>query len=249
LPQNSMVFQLPVAAFPEISSIYQMVDYEHFRSYLFTRTLHYSYGTNKGRGDADWQMALSKLSPADMATKLEAYGFGAIMINRKGYEDKGARLINEFVNNKRLVVADNGELVAIRLKPAMAPILRESPVFYSVGWSVDEGTHRWAVSSRAEVNLFNNSNKPRPVTIGFTLITLKPRNVKIGLNGKTLQNLSLGLSGSVPHFKSSPVTLAPGQNTLFIETDVPPELPGNADPRKLSFGIRNFEMEYQFVNK
>jgi hypothetical protein len=249
LPQNSMVFQLPVAAFPEIPPIYQMHDYEHFRPYLFTRTLHYSYGTNKGRGDADWQMALSKLSPADMATKLEVYGFGAIMINRKGYEDKGARLINEFVNKKRLVVADNGELVAIRLKPAIVPILPESPVLYSVGWSVDEGTHRWAVSSRAEVNLFNNSNKPRPVTIGFTLITLKPRNVKIGLNGKTLQNLSLGLSGSVPHFKSNPVTLAPGKNTLFIETDVPPKLPGNGDPRKLSFGIRNFEMGHQFVNK
>jgi phosphoglycerol transferase len=249
LPQNSMIFQLPVAAFPEIPPIHQMADYEHLRPYLFTRALHYSYGTNKGRGDADWQIALSKLSPTEMAAKLEAYGFGAIMINRKGYEDRGAWLINEFVNTKRLVVADNGELVAIRLTPAKVPILPELPVLYGAGWSVDEGTHRWAVSSRAEVTLFNNSKQPRSVIIDFTLMTLKPRNVKIGLNGKTLEYLSLGISGSVPHFKSGPVILTPGQNILFIETDVPPELPGTGDPRKLSFGITNFEINHQFVNK
>jgi hypothetical protein len=61
-----------------------------------------------------------------MAAKLEAYGFGAIMINRKGYEDKGARLIRELLNTNRAVLVDNGELVAIRLKPAAAPILPEA---------------------------------------------------------------------------------------------------------------------------
>ncbi len=243
MQQSSMVFQLPVAAFPEIPPIHQMADYEHFRPYLFTQRLHYSYGTNKGRGDADWQIELSKLVPADMATKLEAYGFGAIMINRKGYEDKGVRLINELVNTDRPVLADNGELVAIRLKPAALPILPESLPVYSEGWSEDEGDHRWAVSSRAEIDILNNGNYPRMVTIEFTLMTLKPRNVKIGVNGKTLQTFSFGLSGAAAHLKLTPVTLVPGQNSLFVETDVPPEIPGNGDPRKISFGISNFVME------
>lgn len=240
IPRESMVFQLPVAAFPEIPPVNQMADYEHFRPYLFTHSLRYSYGTNKGRGDGEWQLELSKLAPADMATKLEAYGFGAIMINRKGYEDKGARLINAFVSQNRPVVVDNGELIAIRLQPAAVPVLPESPPVYSVGWSEDEGTHRWAVSSRAEIIILNNDNKPRVVTIEFALNTLKPRNVRIGVNGKTLQNLSLGLKDPVAHFKSPTFTLVPGRNTLFIETDVPPELPGNGDPRKLSFQISNF---------
>jgi hypothetical protein len=128
LPQNSLIFQLPVAAFPEIPPIYQMGDYEHLRPYLFTHQLHYSYGTNKGRGDADWQIEVSELSPAEMIAKLEAYGFGAIMINRKGYEDKGARLIVELVNANRPVFADNGELVAIKLKPASTPLFPKTPV-------------------------------------------------------------------------------------------------------------------------
>jgi phosphoglycerol transferase len=80
LPQNGMVFQLPVAAFPEIPPIYKMADYEHFRPYLFTQHLHYSYGTNKGRGDSDWQNELCKLAPAEMASKLEDYGFAAMAL-------------------------------------------------------------------------------------------------------------------------------------------------------------------------
>ncbi|UUZ64980.1 hypothetical protein LP417_09805 [Polaromonas sp. P1-6] len=89
LSKGAMVFQLPVAAFPEVPPIFQMGDYEHFRPYLFTQNLHYSYGTNKGRGDADWQSEVAKLEPIDMVASLEKYGFNTILINRKGYEDRG----------------------------------------------------------------------------------------------------------------------------------------------------------------
>jgi len=244
LPQNGMVFQLPVAAFPEIPPIYQMADYEHFRPYLFTQHLRYSYGTNKGRTDADWQNNLSKLAPADMAAKLKDYGFAAIMINRKGYEDKGAWLINGFTHAKWSVIADNGDLIAIGLKPDA--LISEFLSVYGVGWSEDEGGHRWAMSSRAEINIFNQSNKHMPATINFSLRTLKPRNVKIGINGKILQNFLLEISGA--DVQLTPVTLFPGQNCLFIETDVPPELPGNGDSRKLSIGISNFVMTTQATN-
>jgi len=244
LLQNSMVFQLPVIAFPEYGRFNQMADYEHFRPYLFTQQLHYSYGTDKGRHDADWQNELSKLDPADMAAKLEAYGFAAIMINRKGYEDKGVRLISGFINANRSVIADNGDLIAIRLKPAA--LIHEFPPVYGAGWSGDEGSHRWAVSSRSVINIFNQSNNPMPTSISFSLRTLKPRNVKIGINDNILQNFLLELSGAVVQL--TPVTLSPGQNTLFIETDVPPELPGNGDLRKLSFGISNFVMTTQAIS-
>ncbi|MBI5591178.1 MAG: hypothetical protein HY881_11920 [Deltaproteobacteria bacterium] len=240
LPQNGMVFQLPVMAFPEVPPICQMADYEHFRPYLFTQHLHYSYGTNKGRGDADWQNEMSKLAPADMAAKLEPYGFSAIMINRKGYEDKGARLINGLSSVNRPVIADNGDLIAIRLKPAVLPIIPELKPVYGAGWSVDEGDHRWAVSSSAEITIFNQSEKPMQANIGFSLSTLKPRNVKIKINGKILENFLFDLSGTAVQL--TPITLSPGQNSLFIETDVPPEIPGNGDSRKLSFGISNLAM-------
>ncbi len=235
--QSTMIFQLPVIAFPEYGTFKQMADYEHLRPYLFTQHLHYSYGTNKGRSDADWQMELSKLTPTEMATKLESYGFGAVMINRKGFEDKGVKLISELFNTNRPVLSDNGELISIRLNPAVTTI---SPTVYSNGWSGYEGDHRWAVSKRAEINLWNNGNIPKSVTIEFSLNTLKPRNVKIGINDKILQNASLGISGVAVNLKLNNIILEPGQNTFFIETDTLPELPGNGDPRKISFGISNF---------
>jgi len=246
LPQDSMVFQLPVVAFPETRPIYQMTDYEHFRPYLFTRHLHYSYGTNKGRRDADWQVVVNKLTPADMIAKLESYGFGAIIINRKGYEDKAVQLLEGIVATGRSIIADNGELVAIKLKPMAKPILPEIPPFYSTGWSLDEGTHRWAISRHAEINIFNNDKKPKQVTIKFALITLKPRNVRIGINGTTLQTASLDNTNAKPYFELVSVTLNPGGNSLFIDTDVPPQYPGNNDSRKISFGISGFMIkEYQ----
>ena len=59
-------------------------------------------------------------------------------------------------------------------------------------------------------------------------------------NDKLLLNSSLDVSGVAAPFKFSSVILLPGQNSLFIETDIPPELPGNGDLRKISFGISNF---------
>jgi len=113
-------------------------------------------------------------------------------------------------------------------------------LIYGEGWSDSEGAHRWSVLHRAVINLQNGHSKPASAKVVFDLNTLKPRNVKFTMNGKTLDNLSSFLNGTTPvHFEISPVILAPGQNSLIIETDVPPESPGKGDSRKLSFVISN----------
>ena len=240
LPKGSMVFQLPVAAFPEIGPINRMADYEHFRPYLFTQNLHYSYGTNKGRGDSAWQLETAKLSPADMAEKLESYGFGAIIINRKGYEDNGNSIINDLASSNRSVITETWDLVAIKLKPSTSPAYPDSGPIFNSGWSEDEKTHRWSNSSHAQIIIFNYSGQPRPATIEFTLSTLKPRSVKVALNGKMLSEFSIGIHSAASKLKPTPVILSPGKNVLSFETDVPPDYPGNGDFRKLSFQISNF---------
>lgn len=240
LPKSSMVFQLPVAAFPEIGPINRMGDYEHFRPYLFTKNLRYSYGTDKGRGDSAWQLEAAKLSPADMAKKLESYGFGAIIINRKGYEDNGNSIVNELVTSGRSVITETSDLVAIKLKPSDSPALPDSWPLFSVGWSEDEKTHRWSNSSHAQIIIFNYDGHPRPATIELTLSTLKPRAVKVALNGKMLSEFSIGIHSAASKLKPTPVILSPGKNILSFDTDVPPDYPGNGDFRKLSFQISNF---------
>lgn len=242
LSKGAMVFQLPVAPFPEMPPILKMADYEHFRPYLFTQNLHYSYGANKGRGDTDWQFWVSKSNPVDMIVSLEKYGFSTILINRKGYEDKAASLIAELSALGKEMIAKNEDLIAFKLNPQEIHEYPKSPPLFGVGWSDDEGSHRWAVSSRAEVKIINNRRDPKLVTLEFSLITLKPRIVDVVLNGKILKKVALDQGGAPVRSKFPLVSLLPGVNMLVMKTDVPPESPGGGDPRKLSFGISDMRI-------
>lgn len=92
LPPGAMVFQFPVHAFPEMGSVFEMGDYEHFRPYLHTKNLRFSYGTVKGRKGSDWQAELDDNKPLEVTTELLAKGFGHVLINRRAYLDEGVGL-------------------------------------------------------------------------------------------------------------------------------------------------------------
>lgn len=128
VPKGAMVFQLPVMAYPESPAIIEMGDYEHFRPYFYSKNLHYSYGTIKGRKGADWQNEISKLKPIEMVEKLESYGFSVIILNKKGYKDKAISLLNEIVSENRQIVADSPEMIAIRINPITNPLYPNNPV-------------------------------------------------------------------------------------------------------------------------
>jgi len=117
LSLGAMVFQLPVADYPEIPPIHEMTDYGHFRPYLYSKNLKFSYGSNKGRPCDAWQHDIEQLLPVYMAAKLEAYGFSAIYINRRGYEDGGAKLLAALKAAGKPVLEENTDMVAVRLRP------------------------------------------------------------------------------------------------------------------------------------
>ena len=241
LSKGAMVFQLPVAAFPEIPPIVQMADYEHFRPYLFTQNLHYSYGTNKGRGDADWQVRVAKLPPPEMIRKLESHGFGAIMINRKGYLDAGKSLIDSLTADGKLVITENKDLVAFRLQPSILPVAIESEPVFALGWSVDEGTHRWSESSHTKIMFTNNDKLPRSFVLGFKLAALTPRIVRVSFNGVNVGVIDMAIPGREVQFPLTRIMLVPGINTLSFDTDTNPVSPNTGDNRMLSFKISDFQ--------
>ena len=94
LPDGAMVFQFPVHGFPENGPVHEMGDYEHFRPYLHTKNLRFSYGTVKGRKGSDWQAKLDDNKPLEVTTELVAEGFGHVLINRRAYVDQGEGLKN-----------------------------------------------------------------------------------------------------------------------------------------------------------
>ena len=123
LPKNSMVFQMPVVDFPEGPRIHKMGEYEHLRPYLFSKHLRFSYGSNKGRSRELWQKVVGKLPFAQMVSELERYGFAAIYVNKKGYDDHGKQMIDSFKALGKPIVAESGDLIAVRLDPSPTPIL------------------------------------------------------------------------------------------------------------------------------
>lgn len=123
LPSGAMVFQLPIMRFPE-EPVPGIGSYDHFRPYLYTKNLRYSYGSAKGRSDEKWQQDLAKMDFRSAVDALESYGFGAIYINRNGFGDKGEGIIKalEGFGRAETIESDTKDRVWIILKPSTYPV-------------------------------------------------------------------------------------------------------------------------------
>lgn len=95
VPKDSNIFQLPFAAFPESPPVEKMRDYSHFKGYLNSDTLKWSYGAVKGRPEAKWYEQTSKLPATEMIAVLKKSGFTGIYVDRLGYPDQAAKISTE----------------------------------------------------------------------------------------------------------------------------------------------------------
>lgn len=162
LPPRSIVFQLPLSQFPEGHPVFGMDSYEHLRPYFFSKELHFSYGSNKGRDDSSWQEEISRLPVRPMIARLESMGFGAVIINRKGYPDKAAailHLLSKLGYQKRV---ENGaqDMVSFFLNPVQEPELPRvdtHPVnYYGQFWrrlDVNEDIVHWLCLQNTEMQI------------------------------------------------------------------------------------------------
>lgn len=91
LPEAAMVFQLPIMEFPE-SPVPGLMSYDHFRPYLYSRTLRFSFGTVKGRERDAWQRELVGAKLTEAIPEIMRRGFSALEIDRRGFPDNGRQL-------------------------------------------------------------------------------------------------------------------------------------------------------------
>ena len=117
LPDGGMVFQFPIMEYPE-SPVPGVGSYEHFRPYLYSSKLRYSFGSQKGRDREAWQKDVANM-PIDKALpEIARRGFAAIYINRRGFTDGGKSLeeaIREAGYNRPLIRSPAGDLDCIPL--------------------------------------------------------------------------------------------------------------------------------------
>jgi len=125
LPANAMVFEIPFMDFPE-SPVEGVGSYDHFRPYLFSHTLRFSFGTDKGRPAQSWQKELAQVRQLnEVVSRLESYGFSAIYVNRSGFGDKSDNLLQAFkqIGRDQIIESDRKDLFCVLLKPSPQPVL------------------------------------------------------------------------------------------------------------------------------
>ncbi len=126
LPKGAMVFQMPVMDFPE-SPIQGVGSYEHFRPYLHSTRLRFSFGTTKGRAREAWQKKVLEQPVPKIVEDLERYGFSAIYVHRGGFDDRGEALRAALAAAGRNQVIESPlrDLYVVLLNPSSQPVLPE----------------------------------------------------------------------------------------------------------------------------
>ncbi|MSU51179.1 MAG: hypothetical protein EXS37_19175 [Opitutus sp.] len=237
LPEGAMVFQLPVMAFPEVAPAYRLGDYEHFRPYLATRSLRFSYGALKGRSRSRWQRDAETLPTAEFVRKLERYGFAALYYNRSGFSDGGEKLRGELeaMGRTRVIEGAQGEQVVVLLEPASEP---EAPMArnfsFGHGWqNAAPGEPRWA-HGPASLSYFNPRNHYVCVNARFVMSGIGERNLQIRLNGTVPMGTAISGDRSELNLK---LTLKPGYNRIDLSSREPAVRVSNERGHLRSFAL------------
>lgn len=92
LPAGAAVFQLPYLWFPEGEPAGQVRAYDQLTPYVHTHGLRWSFGAVHGRGTDPWYRRTAAAGPSRMIDEVRAKGFAAILIDRRGYEDRATEL-------------------------------------------------------------------------------------------------------------------------------------------------------------
>jgi hypothetical protein len=243
LPKGAMVFQLPVQDFPE-TPIVGMSAYDHFRPYIYTSNLRFSFGDDKGRAQNAWQRVIVGLPPAEQITTLEKYGFSAIYINRAGFpSDHAQGLINQYRAAGRTEIYESAQkdLVWVRLHPSPTPELPQPGPFFSDGWYSEQdepnGQRAHFASGNAYVTLTNPGTEPVAKYARFYIASMAPRLVSVqGAGAIQSWHVDQQRPARVANLR---LTLPPGQTKVLFSTDTP------ATPSQLgmvTFYVVNFDL-------
>jgi phosphoglycerol transferase len=112
VPPGSMIFELPIAPFPEAPPKYKMADYQLFRPYLHSNALRWSHGAMKGRGVEAWHKSLSATGDLkEMMVSLARQGFRGVVINRDAFSNPTVEQVVAAACRTKPMVSNDERLV------------------------------------------------------------------------------------------------------------------------------------------
>jgi phosphoglycerol transferase len=186
VPANSMVFQLPyIGAYSQTEGRHLMYHYDHYRAYLHTRTLRWSYGAMHGRATDRQHQFIAGQSTGTMCELLAGLDFEGIYIDRLGYADGGKAIEAELnpLLGEPIVVSGNNRMAYYSIasfKPTLRDSLPElraaaegSP---SIAWSKHvgrevrmEGRAARFVCGKFQATVTNPRREAQHFTLTFTM--------------------------------------------------------------------------------
>lgn len=240
LPTGAMIFQLPVLGFPEVLPPHRMADYELFRPFLVTETLRFSYGAAKLRARSRWQRDLENLPVPALVRRLERYGFAALYINRKGYDDHAESVLRELtaLGYHRRIEGAFGNQIAILLNPQAKP---EPPMARNLtmgaGWHPrPEDGIRWA-NADAAMSYFNPYSYPITVHLKLKVVGVTEREIALEMDRRVLAKVR---ATDVPVSLDLPqLELPPGVTVLKLTSGAPAVRLGTGRYQLRTFGLQS----------
>ncbi len=209
---------------------------------MATRTVRSSYGGLKGRATHAWQRGLSKLAPARLIAELERSGFDAVMVDRRGYADRGQAWVAALEASGKAVIWDEpaSDFVIFQLNPARGSgaLPLASGLTFGSGWyyPLTEGRETWA-HGPASLSYYNPYPTAIAASLHFEAKGVTPRKLVLKLNGVALTTIDAGLEPRPVWLEK--VILRPGINAFELSSPASAvRIPG------IKQGLRSFAVEH-----
>jgi phosphoglycerol transferase len=262
LPARSMIYQLPYVPFPEHPRVNTMVDYDHFRGYLHSQQLRWSYGAMKKREDDLWQRQTAALPVDQLVETLGFAGFGGIYLDRHGYEDNGVALESQLSSalGTPPVISRNGRLVFFNTtdynarlhqkysetewqaqqERALHPIMLDWLGGFSGFESSPDNTKTWRwCSNEGELHIHNPANRNRKIRVDLYFATGHEQFSDLTITGASLSdNLKINAH---PQFYSKMIDIPAGETVIRFSSNAP-RVNAPLDPRYLVFRVEDFKL-------
>jgi hypothetical protein len=243
LPPGGMVFQLPAVSYPEAGTTQQMPDYAHLACHSYSRTLRWSYGTNRNRRWDDWHQHVAGLPPVEFVRALVLADFAGVYIDRRGYADHADHMVTELrgLLGPEVATSDSGEQLLFSLAGAVQSLrsatdpaawehekdrlINRPCVLCQDGflrWSPKNPPEPWRATHSAQVRLVNPGERTRRVTLQSEWRRLGPTVKTVAVTGPSL---GIDCHFTPPHDRepfSLDVDLPPGEHVLRFETTPKP---------------------------
>ncbi len=259
VPAGTRIFQLPYISFLSYANdAGRMGPYSHFRGYIHSKTLNWSFGAMHGR-PTDVLHASIAVKPMPQFLESLAYlGFGGIYLDRFAYNDNAVAAEGELRRFLQVepIVSPNGRLVFYDMAPYISKLrgtasdeewsyrqytFRETPLMKWKPGFLDEerdATRRWRwCTATGELEVTNATDAPEMVRLQFTGATSLPEDFDLLVKGP-------GFSETIPvqqrgHDYEKVFALPPGRHVFKFACNAPPQV---VLGRPVVFALYNLEL-------